>query len=55
MSVVTGGVVPARYGDPLMRVYIINAEDLIVTREASARARTRSLILGRHGVSKTLR
>ena len=37
MSVVTGGVVPARYGDPLMRVYIINAEDLIVTREASAR------------------
>ena len=37
VSVVTGGVAPARYGDPLMRVYIINAEDLIVTREASAR------------------
>ena len=36
VSVVTGGVVPAHYGAPLMRVYIINADDLIVTREAPA-------------------
>jgi hypothetical protein len=36
VSVVTGGVVPAHYGDPLMRVYIINADDLIVSREAPA-------------------
>jgi hypothetical protein len=31
-----GGVVPAHYGDPLMRVYIINADDLIVSRKAPA-------------------
>ena len=36
VSVVTGGVVPAHYGAPLMRIYIINADDLIVTREAPA-------------------
>ena len=34
VSVVTGGAVPARYGGPLMRVYIINADDLIVSRAA---------------------
>ena len=33
VSAVTGGAVPAHYGDPLMRVYIINADDLIVSRE----------------------
>jgi hypothetical protein len=36
VSVVTGGAVPADMEDLLMRVYLINADDLIVSREAPA-------------------
>jgi len=55
VSVVTGGAVPPNTEDPLMRVYMINADDLIVSREVPAgrrerdRCRLRSTNCAPHG------
>src|SRR4051812_21484863 len=38
-------MVPARYGGPLMRVYIINDDDLIVSREAPAQAGENEIVV----------